>query len=171
MATHTYTTPRARHRLHARPARSIAQALTILFGLTFVVIGVAGFVPSLTDNAADITTRGPDSPAELFGIYQVSVVHNVMHIATGVIALLAANGPRMARTFLVVAGLAYLALFAAGMWIDLDSERNVLAVDHSGNWLHFGLGAAMFLLAMLPWPRRQHSEDHEIVVNADDDGA
>lgn len=151
-----------------RPARSVAQALTILFGLGFVVIGVAGFVPSLTDNAADITTRGPDSPAELFGIYEVSIVQNVMFIATGVVALLAANGPRMARTFLVVAGLAYLALFAAGMWIDLGSERNVLSVDESSNWLHFGLGAAMFLLALVPWPRRRHHEDHEIVLNADE---
>ena len=147
MATHTYTEPVARRDMVR--ARSIAQAIAVLFSLAFIVIGVAGFIPSLTTQSADLANSGPASHSMLFDLFQVSVLHNVVHIALGVIGLMAASGPRMARLFLIVGGLAYLGLAAWGFMVDMASKDNFLPVNTNDNWLHVGLGAAMVILGLL----------------------
>ncbi len=145
---HTYTEPATRRVEVARP-RSVAQAITVLFSLAFVVIGVAGFIPSLTTHSADLANTGPGSHAMLFDLFQTSVLHNIVHIALGVVGLMAASGPRLARTFLIVGGLAYLALTAYGFLVDMASKDNFLPVNTNDNWLHLGLGAAMVILGLL----------------------
>ena len=48
----------------------------IIFGLFFIVAGIGGFVSSLAPNGM------------LFGIFMVGPVHNTIHLASGVVALL-----------------------------------------------------------------------------------
>ena len=48
--------------------RSRAQTLTMLFGLTFVVVGILGFVPGIVTNYDDLAFVGEDSTAELLGL-------------------------------------------------------------------------------------------------------
>ena len=95
MATHTYTDSGRRLR-RRESTRSIAQALTILFSLAFIVVGVAGFIPSLTQNSVELANSGPASRTFLLDLFQVSVLHNIVHIAFGVVGLMAATGPRLA---------------------------------------------------------------------------
>ena len=52
-----------------------------------------------------------------------------------------------ARAFFLIGGFAYLALWVFGLLIDHGSPANVVPVNNADNWLHFGLGVGMLLLA------------------------
>lgn len=167
MATHTYTEGRTglRGRRYAS-TRSVAQSLAILISLAFIVVGVAGFIPSLTTHSTDLANSGPESGTMLFNLFQVSILHNIVHIAFGVIGLMAANGPRLAKTFLLLGGLAYLGLTAWGFMVDMASSDNVLPVNTNDNWLHLGLGAGMLLLGLMTLGGRRRND---AVVETRDD--
>ena len=42
----------------------------------------------------------------------------------------------------------YLALFAYGMVIDMNSDANFVPFNNADNWLHLGLGAGMVVLGL-----------------------
>lgn len=86
-------------------------------------------------------------------MFQVSVLHNIVHLALGAAGLAMTATARSSRTYLVVGGLVYLALWVYGLVIDLDSDANFVPFNTADNWLHFGLGAAMVLLGFALGPR------------------
>lgn len=73
----------------------------------------------------------------------MSVLHNLVHLAFGVLGVVAARAWNWAKNFLVFGGVAYLGLALYGMVIDLDSEANFVPVNTADNWLHVGLGVGM----------------------------
>ena len=64
--------------------RTPIQELALLVGLGFVAAGVAGFIPGLTPHYGDLSFAGHGSDAKLFGVFQVSVLHNLVHLLLGV---------------------------------------------------------------------------------------
>jgi len=111
--------------------RTLAQKLAFLFGAVFLVVGILGFVPGVTTNLYDgLEFAGNDGNAELLGIFQVSVLHNIVHLLFGVGILLAATHSG-ALSYLLFGGIAYGAVFllgviGAGDWIPVNSADNVL---------------------------------------------
>src|SRR5205085_2302057 len=86
--------------------RSPIHMAAMVVGLGFLAAGVGGFIPGITTNAGDIAMYGHDSPAKLLGIFQVSVLHNVIHLAFGLAGLLLARSA--AKIYLIGGGLIYL---------------------------------------------------------------
>ena len=91
--------------------RSPVQVASLIVGAMFVVVGVAGFVPGITTHYDQLGFAGPDSHAMLLGIFMVSILHNLLHLALGVVGVLAAKTAAAARSFLIVGSLAYAALW------------------------------------------------------------
>ena len=116
--------------------KTLAQKLALLFGVVFLLVGILGFVPGITDNAPG-DFAGEDSDASLFG-FQVSVLHSLAHLAFG-IGILAARRHATALQYLLVGGVAYLALFVLGLVGGLDW----LPADDADDWLHAVLGVAL----------------------------
>lgn len=147
----------------ATPVRMLTnvQMAAALVGAVFVLIGVAGFVPGITTDVGDMRFAGHESGSELLGVFQVSVLHNLVHLAFGVAGLMAAASIWPARTYLVGGGIVYLVLWAYGLSIDHASDANFVPVDNADDWLHFGLGVVMIALGMLlagggrAWTRRR----------------
>ncbi|SNR55863.1 protein of unknown function [Haloechinothrix alba] len=127
------------------PVRSVAAA----FACLLVVLGVAGFVPGVTTDLTQLSVAGPGSGAMLFGSIQVSVLHNLVNAAAGVWGLTAIDRPIPARSFLLGAGVAYLALWLYGMFVEEHSVANVLPADAAGTILHAALGLGMVITALL----------------------
>lgn len=109
------------------------RALAIVFGIVFIFIGVAGFFPALTPNGF------------LFGFFEVDTMHNVVHIVSGVIAIMAATNYRYTKLFFQVFGIIYGVVailgFARGgdlFMMHVNTADNVLHVFISVVALYLG---------------------------------
>jgi hypothetical protein len=111
--------------------RTLAQKLALMFGAVFLAVGILGFVPGITTNLYEgLDFAGNDGNAELLGLFQVSVLHNIVHLLFGVGIILAATHTG-ALSYLLYGGIAYglvflLGVIGAGDWIPVNSADNVL---------------------------------------------
>lgn len=135
--------------------RSTAQSLASFIGTAFLVVGILGFVPGVTAHFDRLKFAGHRSGAELLGVFEVSILHNLLHLALGVAGLWLARTLGGARLYLVGGGSLYLALWLYGLLVDRDSEANFIPLDSADNWLHFGLGLTMVLGGLLTGAARR----------------
>ena len=126
-----------RNRHHRVDVRTLAQKLAFLFGVVFLLVGILGFIPAITEDAPG-SFAGEDSEGSLFGAFQTSVLHNLAHLAFG-IGILAARKHTTALTYLLVGGVAYLGLFLIG----IAGAMDWLPADDTDDWLHLALAAAL----------------------------
>ena len=129
--------------------RSNAQRASWYFGLIFIVIGVLGFVPGITQNYEALYFAGNTSEAVLLGVFQVSILHNIVHLLFGFLGLILARAHNTARIFLIGGGIVYLLLWIYGLIVPHHSAGNFVPVNNADNWLHLILGIAMVGLGLL----------------------
>ena len=127
-------------------SRTLLQTAALVVGATFVLVGLLGFVPGITTSFSDLSFATNDSGAELLGIFQVSVLHNIVHLLFGVVGIAMAKSVSGAKLFLVGGGAVYIVLFVYGLVINLDSAANFVPVNTADNYLHLVLGIAMIAL-------------------------
>jgi hypothetical protein len=141
----------------ARAMTRVQQAAAVV-GAVFLIVGVAGFIPGITTNYDSMEFAGHESDAQLFGIFAVSVLHNIVHLLFGVAGLALARTFQAARSYLVVGGVVYLVLLVYGLVIDFDKSANFVPLNDADNWLHLVLGVTMIALgAVLGRPGTRHT--------------
>jgi hypothetical protein len=137
--------------------RSRIQSVAMLYGVALLLVGILGFIPGITTNYEDLAFAGTDSQAELLGLFQTSILLNLVHLAYGIAGLAVAKTVEGSRTFLIGGGVIYLVLWLYGLVIDRGGDANFVPLNTADNWLHFGLGATMvaagFLLTREPRAR------------------
>lgn len=131
-----------------RTRGSKVQAASALVGVAFLLVGTLGFIPGITTDYDTLEATGHESHAMLFGIFQVSTLHNIVHVLFGIAGLALARTSPSAKAYLVGGGVVYLALWLYGLLIDKTSEANFVPVNDADDWLHLGLGLAMFGLGL-----------------------
>lgn len=119
------------------------QTASLAVGVVFLLIGVLGFIPGITTNYDDLMVAGHNSDAMLLGVFQVSILHNLVHLAFGVAGVLLARSASTARAFLIWGGVVYAVLWLYGLLVPHDSDANFVPVNGADNWLHFLLAAVM----------------------------
>jgi hypothetical protein len=129
--------------------RSPIQIAALVIGAVFVLVGIAGFIPGITTNVGDMKFAGHESPSELLGLFQVSILHNIVHLAIGIIGLVAAATWEGARLYLVGGGAIYLALAVYGWIVERTSDANFVPMNNADNVLHVVLGGGMILLGVV----------------------
>lgn len=134
---------------HPTQSTSNIQRAAQAVGAVFLLVGVLGFIPGITANYGSLLLAGHESEALLLGIFQVSVLHNLVHLLFGVAGLLMARTPARAKTFLVGGGVIYLVLWVYGLVITQDSPANFVPVNSADNWLHLLLGIGMLALGLV----------------------
>ncbi|HEV7976654.1 DUF4383 domain-containing protein [Amycolatopsis sp.] len=127
-----------------RPVRRFA----LLTGVVFLLVGVLGFIPGITTGYDELRFGGPHSDAKLFGVFRVSILHNLVHLLFGVAGVAASKHRGAARAFLMVGGGAYLVLWIYGVAIGHESTANFVPFNNADNWLHLGLGLGMIALGV-----------------------
>ena len=129
MASHTGSGVIAGHKLNS--------VVALAFGAVFVLIGLAGFLVSGGHHPAGL------EGGELAGLFQVNVLHNVVHLAAGAAMIAGAIvGSRQAKRANAVIGVIYLLLFAAGLFL-VGTPANIVALNEADNVLHLVLGLAL----------------------------
>ncbi|MGW5685719.1 DUF4383 domain-containing protein [Nonomuraea sp. NPDC003754] len=129
--------------------RSPVQLAALVVGAVFLLVGVLGFIPGITTHYHALAVAGPGSGALLLGLFQVSVLHNVVHLLFGVAGILLARTWAGARGYLIVGGVVYLLLWVYGLLIGHHSPANFVPVNVADNWLHLFLGLGMVALGFL----------------------
>ncbi len=130
--------------------RSPRQLFAVAVGAVFLLVGVLGFIPGVTTNYDQLTGAGHESGALLLGVFQVSILHNFVHLAFGIAGILLARTINGAKAFLVGGGVIYLVLWLYGLLIDHGTSANFVPVNGADNWLHLVLGIAMIALGLIP---------------------
>ncbi|REE04712.1 DUF4383 domain-containing protein [Citricoccus muralis] len=133
-----------------RAGRSPVQIVAMVYGVVFLLVGIAGFIPGLTTNYETLQFAGHHSEAMLMGVFQVSILHNIVHLLFGIAGLALARTGTMARHYLLWGGVIYLVLWLYGLFIGHDSPGNFVPLNDADNWLHLGLGVTMVALSFLP---------------------
>jgi Domain of unknown function (DUF4383) len=145
------------------------QGAAVLVAAAFLVAAIAGFIPGLTTHLDQLHWLGHGSRAELFGVFAVSVLHNLLYLAFGVTGLLLSSTFARARAYLIGGGLVYLGLWVYGLLIDLTGPRNILPLNNADNWLHFAIGVVMTLLGItLAGSRTPTGADGEPLIPPED---
>ena len=129
--------------------RSPVQLAALVVGVVFLLVGVLGFIPGVTTNYDQLTFAGHESEAALLGVFNVSILHNIVHLLFGVAGVLMARTFSAARTYLIGGGIIYLVLFVYGLLIDHNSAANFVPVNTADNYLHLVLGIGMIALGAL----------------------
>lgn len=127
---------------------TVVQLALLWVAGAFIALGLFGFIPGITTGVGSLDWAGSGSEAYIFGLFQVSILHNVIHLGTGLVAFLCTADRRAARIFLAVAGVLYLLLAVYGWLLDQAAASNPLPVNDAGDWLHFVLAAVMATLAI-----------------------
>ena len=125
------------------------QLAAMLYGAVFLLVGVAGFIPGLTTDVGSMEFGGHHSEAMLLGIFQVSILHNIVHLLYGIVGLMLARRHSAARFYLLIGGAVYLVLWIYGLVVPHDSMANFVPLNTADDWLHLVLGVTMVGLFFL----------------------
>ena len=136
-----------------RPVRRYAatpvQIAALVVGAVFLLIGIAGFIPGLTTDVNALLFAGQESAALLLGVFQVSILHNTVHLLFGAAGLWAATSFVASRNFLIWGGAVYALLWLYGLLVPVDSAANFVPMNDADDWLHLALAVGMILLGVL----------------------
>ena len=124
-------------------ADRFAKAAAAAVGAVFLLVGVLGFIPGITTDYDSMKFADHDSGAQLLGVFQVSILHNIVHILFGVAGLAAAREARLVPPFLFGSAAIYAVLTVYGIVVDKESSANFVPLDSADNWLHLVLTVAL----------------------------
>ena len=122
-----------------------ARLYALVFGAVLVVAGVIGFFYSGSFDTGDNVPRDA-----VFGILDVNGWHNVVHIATGALGLLAAASAVASRVYALGAGVVYIAVAVWGFAIgDGGVILDIVPVNTEDTVLHLAIGVVGVVAGVL----------------------
>jgi hypothetical protein len=131
-----------------RPTDMIRRTAATV-GAVFLLLGILGFIPGITTDYGSMTFAGHESGAMLLGVFQVSILHNLVHLLFGAAGVAMARTTSGARAFLIGGGVVYLVLWLYGLLVDEASAANFVPMNSADDWLHLVLGVGMIALGLV----------------------
>jgi hypothetical protein len=144
--------------------RGLERTLAMGFGAAFLLIGVAGFVPGLTRGLDGLAAAGTATNAKLLGVFEVSVLHNAIHLAFAA-GLIAATSAAASRAYLATGAAFYTALALAGVFVDDGDRLNVIPSNGPSDVSHV-LFAVAFAAAYVVARRERAAERPDDALRA-----
>lgn len=108
------------------------RLIAVFFGVAFIFAGVAGFLPTFTQDGL------------LFGLFEVNFTHSMVHIVSGVFAIMCATSYAWTRWYFIVFGLVYGLVAVLGLLNQGDLW--MMHVNTADNFLHLGIAVASLFL-------------------------
>jgi len=103
----------------------MVNRLAIWFGWVMLAVGILGFIPAVAPNGY------------LLGIFEVGVVHNVVHLATGIAALATGySSYSAARMFFQVFAVVYGLVVLLGIFYGDRALLGIMEHNWADVWLH-----------------------------------
>jgi Domain of unknown function (DUF4383) len=114
---------------------AMMKALGLLWGILFLLGGILGFVPGITED-------------DMFlGIFMVNTAHSIVHIATGAIFLITSmSGARAARLWFQIFGSVYAAAAMMGFRVGDGMIFGFISNNRYDSWGHAVLALVLLLI-------------------------
>src|SRR5918995_5093643 len=113
--------------------RTPAQWYCLLAGLSLLLAGILGFIVDSNFDTGDGIDGG-----KLLSIFEVNGIHNLVHLASGLVLLAAAAKRASAKTVAIAFGLVYGVVTVIGL-IDGETVLGLIPVNPADNVLHIAL--------------------------------
>ncbi len=122
-----------------------SKNVSLAFGLAFVVAGFLGFVPNPV-----LSTNG---------VFEVNVMHNLLHVSVGAVFIIGAMlSEKAARRTLQILSIAGVALAILGFAAKSDLLLGLVHVNEADKWLHAALAIIIVAAAFgIPKPQASHA--------------
>jgi hypothetical protein len=128
--------------------KSPAQVYALVFGATLVLVGIVGFFYSADFSTGKAATE-PGNKDALIGVFDVNGWHNVVHIASGLVALAVAGSWFGARVYAFTFGVVYLAVTVIGFALgDGHAVLGLIVVNTEDNFLHLAIALLGIMAAL-----------------------
>lgn len=131
----------------------------LIFGIVFLIIGISGFIPGLSQEVhgghPGVTVDA--SSANVFGLFPVNLIHNIVHLAFGLWGLAASRSLGGAKTYAKGVGIVYALLTIMGLIPGLNTMFGLTPLFGNDVWLHALLSAAGIYFG---WFHRDRVADH-----------
>lgn len=123
---------------------NIAKTYANILGAVLTLVGILGFVGALTPT----TSSAPHGA--LLSIFAVDPIHNIIHLASGIVGLLAANlaNGAYARLYAGVFGAVYAIVTIVG-FIQGSTVLGLIGVNAADNFLHAAIAIVSLAVAFV----------------------
>ncbi len=124
------------------------RTFALIYGIVFLLAGVAGFIPGLVHpihaDAPPLTVSA--GYGLIFGLLPINVLHNAVHILFGLMGLAAFGNFFAARTYAQIVAIAYGVLVILGLIPATYTTFGLIPIYGNDVWLHLvlALPAAYF---------------------------
>jgi hypothetical protein len=118
------------------------QTFARLLGIVFVIVGIGGFVPGLTQPHVHPNLTVTASAGLVLGLFPVNVVHNAVHIAFGIWGIIAARSLSNSINYARVVAVAYALLAVLGLIPATNTTFGLVPIYGHDIWLHAAIAIA-----------------------------
>ena len=122
--------------------RTPAQWYCLLAGLSLLLAGVFVFVSDSSFETCD------GVQGDLFLGFEVNAIHNLIHVASGLVLLVASPKRASARAIALAFGLLYGVVAIIGL-IDGEDVLGLIPINSADNLLHIALAALGIITALI----------------------
>lgn len=119
---------------------TLAQKFTRTFGAVYVLVGILGFVGLVGGTTSQ-------TPTLLLGIFGVTLIHNVVHLAVGAAFLAFSSTDANARMVSTGIGAVYLLVGIIGI-LNIQAINTLLNINLADNLLHFATGGLALYIGL-----------------------
>ena len=136
--------------------RADVQNVGMGVGIVLMLVGVLGFIPGVTTQYSELMFLGPASHAMFLGLFQVSMLLNIVQLVIGGTGWAMSRSEMGARRFLLGAGALYIILSIYGLSVGVDSAANFLSLNMTDSWTLLVAGVLMIAAG---WMFSRHLAD------------
>ena len=122
---------------------STLRRFALIFGIVFLLAGIAGFIPGITMPHTHPDVMVTAGLGLILGLFPVNVLHNLAHLLFGAWGLFAATTDTQARIYGRTVAIAYGLLTVMGLITQMNLHTAFGFVPLYGHdiWLHAALAA------------------------------
>ncbi|HEX2548003.1 MAG TPA: DUF4383 domain-containing protein [Ramlibacter sp.] len=122
---------------------SALRRFALIFGIAFLLIGISGFIPGLSQPHSHPDVRVTAFLGMALGLFPVNILHNLAHLLFGVWGLAASRSDGASRGYAKVVAVSYILLAVMGLvqTMNLHTAFGFVPLYGHDVWLHILLAA------------------------------